>query len=116
MIEGPDLVLSPKAAVSLVMALHELGTNAAKYGALSAPAGRVTLRWKVEGGERLHLEWRERGGPAVAAPGQRGFGFRMIERALAGDLGGSARIEFEPEGLVCAIDAPLAEAARRAAA
>ncbi|HEY5722110.1 MAG TPA: HWE histidine kinase domain-containing protein [Allosphingosinicella sp.] len=116
MIEGPDLVLSPKAAVSLVMALHELGTNAAKYGALSAPSGRVTLGWRVADGERLRLEWRERGGPAVTAPGQRGFGFRMIERALASDLAGSARIAFEPEGLVCGIDAPLAEAAPRAAA
>jgi PAS domain S-box-containing protein len=116
LIRGPDLVLSPKAAVSLVMALHELGTNAAKYGALSAPAGRVTLGWRVAEGERLQLEWRERGGPAVTAPGQRGFGFRMIERALASDLAGSARIAFEPEGLVCGIDAPLAEAAPRAAA
>lgn len=116
LIEGPDLVLSPKAAVSLVLALHELGTNAAKYGALSEPAGRVTLGWKVAEGERLRLEWRERGGPAVTAPGQSGFGFRMIERALASDLAGSARIAFEPEGLVCGIDAPLAEAAPRAAA
>ena len=115
-IEGPELMLSPKAAVSLVMALHELGTNAAKYGALSAPAGRVAIGWEVADGERLRLEWRERGGPAVTAPAERGFGFRMIERALASDLAGSARIVFEPEGLVCGIDAPLAEAASRAAA
>jgi PAS domain S-box-containing protein len=108
-IEGPDLTLSPKAAVSLVMALHELGTNAAKYGALSAPAGRVTIGWAVEEDERLRLEWREQGGPAVEPPATRGFGFRMIERALASDLAGAARIDFEPQGLVCRIEAPLAE-------
>ena len=112
---GPEVVLGPKAAVSLVMALHELGTNAAKYGALSAPAGRVTIGWDVADGDRLRLEWRERGGPPVKPPGKRGFGLRMIERALASDLAGGAEIEFAPQGLVCRIDAPLAEAAPRGA-
>jgi PAS domain S-box-containing protein len=112
---GPRLILSPKAAVSLVMALHELGTNAAKYGALSTPAGRVTVAWEIAPGDRLRLEWREQGGPPVEPPARRGFGFRMIERALAADLAGVARIEFEPDGLVCRIDAPLAEAAPRRA-
>ena len=108
---GPDIVLSPKAAVSLVMALHELGTNAAKYGALSTPEGRVRIAWDVAGGDRLALEWRERGGPPVERPDHKGFGFRMIERALAADLAGKAGIAFDPEGLVCRIEAPLAEAA-----
>lgn len=108
---GPEIVLSPKAAVSLVMALHELGTNAAKYGALSTPQGRVRIGWEVTDGDRLRLEWREQGGPPVRAPDRKGFGFRMIERALAADLAGEAGIGFEPDGLVCRIEAPLAEAA-----
>jgi PAS domain S-box-containing protein len=108
---GPDIVLSPKAAVSLVMALHELGTNAAKYGALSTPEGKVRIGWEVADGDRLRLEWRERGGPPVEPPRHKGFGFRMIERALAADLAGEAGIGFDPEGLVCRIEAPLAEAA-----
>jgi PAS domain S-box-containing protein len=111
-IEGPDVTLGPKAAVSLVMALHELSTNASKYGAMSAPGGTVRVRWQVEG-DRLRLEWRESGGPQVEAPSRRGFGLRMIERALAADLAGRVAMEFEPEGLVCRIEASLAEAAPR---
>ena len=108
---GPPVRLNPKAAVSLVMALHELSTNAAKYGALSVPEGRVTVSWSVER-DRLALEWRERGGPPVAPPGRRGFGLRMIERALAADMSGGAKLEFAPEGLVCRIDATLATGVR----
>jgi len=113
--EGPAVTVNPKAAVSLVMALHELSTNAHKYGALSVQEGRVTLRWSVEGA-RLLIEWRERGGPAVQAPERRGFGFRMIERALAADLSGGATINFEATGLVCRIDASLADATAKAVA
>jgi PAS domain S-box-containing protein len=112
---GPEVVLGPKAAVSLAMALNELATNAAKYGALSAPGGGVAIGWEVANGEpaqaRLRLEWREAGGPEVRPPATRGFGLRMIERALAADLAGSASLDFRPEGLVCRIDAALAEAA-----
>jgi two-component sensor histidine kinase len=104
--QGPPVRLNPKAAVSLVMALHELCTNAAKYGALSVPEGRVIVRWTVEG-ERLALEWLERGGPPVAPPRERGFGFRMIERALAADMDGGAKLDFATSGLVCRIDARL---------
>jgi PAS domain S-box-containing protein len=111
-IEGPDVTLGPKAAVSLVMALHELSTNAAKYGALSAPGGRVTVRWEVDG-DRLKLGWREEGGPPVKPPGRRGFGLRMIERALSADLAGGVAMNFESTGLVCTIEASLAEAAPR---
>ena len=107
--DGPEVRLGPKAAVSLVMALHELATNAAKYGALSQPGGEVQMIWAVEQ-DRLVIGWREKGGPAVAPPTRRGFGLRMIERALAADLGGSVKIEFPPEGLVCRIDAPLPQA------
>ncbi|HEX8526772.1 sensor histidine kinase [Allosphingosinicella sp.] len=113
---GPPVTLNPKAAVSLVMALHELSTNAAKYGAMSVPEGRVTVSWQLTGPGRLGIEWRERGGPPVAPPARRGFGFRMIERALAADLAGGARLDFEREGLVCRIDASLHEAAARSAA
>ncbi|HYG30446.1 MAG TPA: HWE histidine kinase domain-containing protein [Allosphingosinicella sp.] len=110
--QGPPVRLNPKAAVSLVMALHELCTNAAKYGALSVPGGRVEVGWSVDG-DLLTILWRERGGPPVRPPERRGFGFRMIERALAADLDGSARLDFEPEGLICRIEASLADAATR---
>src|SRR5205085_5253481 len=111
--DGPAVTLGPNAAVSLIMALHELATNAAKYGALSTPAGRVSLRWAVEGDE-LTLEWREQGGPPVEAPTRRGFGLKMIERVLAADLAGGATVEFEREGLVCRIQASLTEACAKA--
>lgn len=109
---GPSVTLSPKAAVSLVMALHELSTNAAKYGALSAD-GDVEVSWDVVEGERLRIEWRERDGPPVKPPARRGFGLRMIERALASDLSGQARLEFDPAGLICRIEAPLVEISPR---
>jgi PAS domain S-box-containing protein len=105
-LSGPPVELAPKPAVSIAMALHELGTNAIKHGALSNEAGRVDVSWRVEDG-RLHLVWRERGGPPVAPPRRRGFGARLIERGLAAELGGEVTLAFEPEGLTCTIDAPL---------
>lgn len=103
---GPALTVPPKVAISLTMALHELTTNAVKYGALSTPEGRVVIRWsRVE--ERFTLVWHEQDGPPVTAPKRRGFGLKMIERALASDLGGRVTITFDQEGLRCAIDAPL---------
>jgi len=110
-IEGEDVELPPRTAVSVAMALHELCTNAVKYGALSNDSGTVTVRWRVssDGGERrLRLEWREEGGPPVAPPARRGFGSRMIERGLAAELGGTVALEFRSEGLRCLVDAPLA--------
>jgi PAS domain S-box-containing protein len=108
---GPDVRLQPQTAVSVAMAIHELCTNALKYGALSNEAGAVNLRWDVEsaedGARRLRLVWEESGGPAVAPPPRRGFGTRLIERGLASDLGGTARIAFHPEGVVCTVEAPL---------
>jgi two-component sensor histidine kinase len=74
----------------------------------------IEVSWRLDGGEagpRLNLEWRERGGPAVAPPGRRGFGSRMIERALAAELRGRVSLDFRPEGVVCEIDAPLASLA-----
>jgi PAS domain S-box-containing protein len=105
--EGPDIAIAPKTAVSLALALHELATNASKYGALSAATGRIEIRWRHEDG-RLRLVWRESGGPPVEPPATRGFGTRMIERGLAADLGGSVKIDFRPEGVVCTVDADLA--------
>jgi len=106
-VEGEPLRLAPRAALAMAMALHELGTNAAKYGALTAESGRVAISWRLDG-ERLLLEWRESGGPPVQPPTRRGFGSRLIERGLEADLGGSAALRFEPDGLLCRIDASLA--------
>ncbi len=106
-VEGDDLRLRPKSAVALSMALHELGTNALKYGALSAEDGRVSVKWTTGDG-RFRLRWEETGGPAVSVPEHRGFGSRMIERGLAAELQGEVRIHWQPPGVVCTIDAPLA--------
>ena len=105
-IEGEEVWLAPRAALALALAFHELSTNAAKYGALSREAGSVTIRWRSEGG-MLRIDWKETGGPAVSAPASRGFGSRLIERGLASDLGGSASMRFEPDGLACTIEAAL---------
>ncbi|WP_404381491.1 sensor histidine kinase [Caenispirillum salinarum] len=109
-IEGPRVLLPAEKAKALAMAFHELATNAAKYGALSAAGGRVALRWRVEpapGGDELAVEWRERGGPSVSPPAHRGFGSRLVEKALAHDLGGSTELTFDPGGVVCTIRAPV---------
>jgi len=98
-LSGPDLQLKPRAAVAFSLALHELATNAAKYGALSTPAGQVRLRWSREDGGAIHLHWRESGGPHVYMPVRRGFGSQLIERNVAAELGGSAKMIFHPEGL-----------------
>src|SRR5690606_16719342 len=101
-IEGDDVLLSPKTALSLGMALHELATNAAKYGALSIPSGKVKIRWTMEpkDDERVvRLVWHERDGPPVVTPKRKGFGTRLIERALAYDLRGRVKLDFAPDGL-----------------
>jgi PAS domain S-box-containing protein len=105
-IAGEPLRLAPRAALALAMALHELGTNAAKYGALSVEGGRVSIAWTAED-DRLRLEWRESGGPPVEPPTRRGFGSRLIERGLEADLGGRAALRFDPAGLRCEIEASL---------
>jgi two-component sensor histidine kinase len=105
-IGGPEVQVSPQTAVSLALALHELATNAAKYGALSNASGRVSVRWATED-DQLRLNWREEGGPPVIAPERRGFGTRMIERTLAAEFGGKVELEFRPEGVTCAVEAPL---------
>lgn len=107
---GPSIRLSPRTALSLSMALHELATNAVKYGALSCPEGRVTVAWGLApgpGAERLDLTWTEKNGPPVKPPSRRGFGSRLIERGLAAELSGEAVIRFEPTGVICQIRALL---------
>lgn len=108
-LEGPPVQIQPKVAVSLALALHELCTNAIKYGALSNETGWVSLRWTLHAGERhiLRLEWIEEGGPEVAPPKRRGFGSVMIERVLRQDLGGAVDLQFLPAGVRCLIEADL---------
>jgi PAS domain S-box-containing protein len=112
-LRGDELRLSPRMALPLSLVLHELATNAAKYGALSVPQGRVEVDWRTEGTSaepRLVLEWLERGGPVVQAPGRRGFGRNVIERSVAYELGGSTELEFASGGVRCRIEAPLESA------
>jgi NO-binding membrane sensor protein with MHYT domain/two-component sensor histidine kinase len=106
---GPDVQVSPRQALPIGMIFHELATNAAKYGALSAPGGRVDVGWRVDGGT-LRIEWRESGGPSVTAPSRRGFGSTLIERLAVGELGGTAAVDFAPGGLECRVEVPLAAA------
>jgi PAS domain S-box-containing protein len=109
-LEGPDLTLPARVSVAFGMVVHELATNAAKYGSLSNEAGRVDLTWKVEqdaGSRTLALRWVETGGPATAEPKRRGFGRRLIERNITGDLGGRVEMSFAPTGLQCSLAIPL---------
>jgi PAS domain S-box-containing protein len=119
-IVGPDDVrLPPRVALSVAMALQELGTNAVKYGALSNEKGRIAIDWTVAAmGEGVGLEmvWQERGGPPVAEPTRRGFGTRLIERSLAQELHGSVGIAFAPAGVICSIRATLLDARHSAPA
>lgn len=103
---GEDVALSPTAAQTLAMALHELATNAAKYGALSAPGGRVTVSWTQEDSGRLTIRWAETGGPPVTPPTRQGLGAAMLARALAGGLNGETIMDWRPEGLVCDLRLP----------
>jgi len=101
-IDGPQVLLEPNAAQAIAVALHELATNAAKYGALSVAKGQVDLKWSHEADERLILRWTEIGGPAVQPPARQGFGARVVERMI-GQLKGKARFDWCPQGLVCEI-------------
>ena len=110
-VRGDDILLTPKAALMLTMTVHELATNAIKYGALSTPAGVIELAWEMAsgvGGSELVLLWQEKGGPAVSPPTRRGFGTRLIETAFAAEVGGKASIDFKPGGLEYRLVAPAA--------
>jgi PAS domain S-box-containing protein len=109
-IQGPQVMLSPNAATALGLVFHELVTNAAKYGALSTPEGRLEIRSHIDahgGEEHLILEWTERGGPPVSPPTRKGFGSTVIERSLKGRLGADIELDYNPEGLGCRLDLPL---------
>lgn len=107
-LEGPDVILTPVAAQNLGMAIHELSTNAVKYGALSVASGKVRISWSLdkddEGNNRLQLSWVERGGPVVQPPSRRGFGRFVIEAIAARALNGTVDLRFEPEGVSCTIE------------
>lgn len=106
---GPELPIGPRRALSLALAVNELGTNSLKYGALSTDVGQVSIRWwREEAGDetRLVWVWQERGGPPVMPPSRRGFGRFLLERVLAADFDGQVRIEFAPDGIVCSMVAP----------
>jgi two-component sensor histidine kinase len=107
-LDGPDVELPSEAAVPIGMAIHELTTNAAKYGALSTNQGRIVVRWEAtetEGGQRVRLCWRESGGPEVAKPTRQGFGTRLLDRVLATQLNATVATHYDPEGLRVEIDA-----------
>jgi len=101
-VDGPHLALSTRQALTLGMVFHELSTNAAKYGALSSPEGRVAVSWALNE-QDLRLCWRECGGPPVRAPTRRGFGTQLIEGSLRRELGGSAQLSYEPSGFTAAL-------------
>jgi CheY-like chemotaxis protein len=97
------VALVPGAVQAVAVVLHELATNAVKHGALSAPEGHVTLSWKREAGGGLRIDWVERDGPSPAPPGRQGFGWKLIEATVRGQLGGSVLRQWEPEGLRCEV-------------
>ena len=111
LIDGPSVNLPARYAINLGLVLHELVTNAAKYGALSTPAGHLELRWAVapsrDPPDRLSIHWRETGGPPVEPPSREGFGSRLIRRSIEGELAGDLNIEFAPNGVTYDISAPL---------
>jgi PAS domain S-box-containing protein len=109
MLEGEVVIVTPRVALTLAMAMHELATNAAKYGALSVPEGGVAVRWRVLHAPRhvLQIEWREHDGPPVSVPERRGFGSRFIEGSVASELQGTARLDFAADGLCCSMEIPI---------
>jgi two-component sensor histidine kinase len=118
-LSGPDFDLEAEIATSVGMVIHELTTNAAKYGALSAPTGSLEVHWSLEtmaGGAdaRLTLNWRERGGPPIQPPDHKGFGSILIERLIVRQFGGTAKFEFAPEGLLFRAAFPVPIAAEAA--
>ena len=108
-LDGPVVPVGPQAALSLALMVHELATNAAKYGAFSVPSGTVGIVWSIETGPEPSLiwTWTERGGPRVSPPVRTGFGSRLIERGLANAIGGETEVDYAPDGLVCRVVAPL---------
>jgi len=105
-VSGPALDVSPGHALMLSLALHELATNAAKYGALSREGGRIQVNWRAEDG-KLRLNWRETGGPEVSPPTRRGFGTRLLLDGIGRELSGETRLDYAREGVRCEIEVSL---------
>ena len=104
---GPDVGIASSDALSLGLAIHELATNATKYGALSNEAGKVSVTWQKISPEMCEVQWRESGGPPVTPPSGRGFGRELLERILAQELHSDVRLQFEPEGVECLLRIPI---------
>jgi two-component system CheB/CheR fusion protein len=111
-IEGEDVSIPLQTAGTLGLVLHELATNALKYGALSVMSGRVRVTWRLEA-DRLSIAWRESGGPIVTEPVQQGFGSTLIKESIPYELGGSVLLDFAPSGVQCTITFPVAPAPGR---
>ena len=110
-VSGPSTNVPVRNAVTILLGIHELCTNAFKYGSLSVEGGRVAITWgntTIGGASVFVFEWRESGGPAIAAPTHKGFGTTLLERGLAGELGGKIEIDYQTHGLVCRFIVPLA--------
>jgi two-component sensor histidine kinase len=103
---GLAIEVSPNHVFTLSLALHELATNATKYGALSCPEGHVNVQWSVEAG-RLHLHWEEAGGPLVVRPTREGFGSQLLQGIVAHELGGETKLSYDVSGVRCTITAKL---------
>lgn len=118
LLQGPDLILRPEAAQNIGIALHELSTNAAKFGALSVPQGTVTVSWQLASdatdGRRMRMRWEEQGGPAVTPPGHKGFGHMVMDRITGQALGGKSQAQFAPGGVCWTLDVPAASVLREA--
>lgn len=113
-ISGRNIRVSPKVALALGIAFHELATNAVKYGAFSNKAGSILISWIIEPspeGNRLMLRWQEKGGPSVTPPSRKGFGSRVIERGLAHELEGTVDLDYRADGVVCTVSFPLPDSA-----
>jgi two-component sensor histidine kinase len=101
------MTLTPNQAQSLTLAIHELATNALKYGSLSRDAGVVDVEWAIHPDRTFSFSWRESGGPTVSPPTRYGFGSRLIQRVLAQDFRGTVRPQYLPQGFVCELSAPI---------
>ena len=114
-VNGPPIRVNPHQAVSLSLGLHELVTNAVKYGALSTLEGRVSVSWNTaldgQGRRYMNLLWEETGGPPVSPPSDRGLGTRLLSRTFGRENGGDARLDFQPAGLRCVLELPLSDPA-----
>jgi two-component sensor histidine kinase len=109
-LDGPALKVTPDRCGPIALAIHELCTNSVKYGALSVPEGKVTVRWTIDGERRqVHFEWRERGGPPTIPPTRRGFGSTLLTSNLSRGLDGEVQVDYPPEGLVFSVRAPLSD-------